>query len=481
MPRNDSPKAWICRKSRLYLKGSGLKFVWFHRKMSTNKNWRLPRRSFLRGLGTVVALPMLEAMSPLTKLLASGAGAASPVSPKRMAFVFVPNGVDMANWTPKTTGADFELPEILSPLDSARKNLLVLSGLAHDKARANGDGAGDHARGAATFLTASQARKTDGANIKIGISVDQVAAAKMGAQTRFASLELGCDRGQRTGNCDSGYSCAYSYNIAWKTESTPMPPEVDPRLAFERLFSGGGVAETAARRAYRKSVLDFVLEDARRLQSNLGATDRRKLDEYLTAVRELEQRIERAEKFSTTLPDYSRPSGIPKQDQEHIRLMYDLMALGFQTDSTRIATFIIAHDGSNRPYPNLGISEGHHNLSHHENKAEKKEKIAKINRYHIEQFAYFIGKLKSIREGEGTLLDSSMIVYGSGIGDGNAHNHDNLPVLLAGGGAGTIKTGRHVRYDRETPMANLYLSLLDRIGAPMERFGDSTGRLKELS
>lgn len=436
-------------------------------------------------MGTAIALPLLEAMVPATKLL----GATQPVMPggfpKRMAFVFVPNGAHMADWTPKATGADFELPRTLEPLKSVRENLLVLSGLAQDHARPHGDGAGDHARSAATFLTAAQARKTDGADIKVGISVDQLAASRLGARTRFPSLELGCDRAQRTGNCDSGYSCAYSFNLAWKTESTPLPAEVDPRLVFERLFASGDTKENAAgrneRQAYRKSVLDFALEDARQLQASLGSTDRRKLDEYLTAVRELEQRIERAEQFATTLPDFSKPTGIPKEDEQHLRLMYDLLALAFQTDTTRIASFMVAHDGSNRSYPFLGVTEGHHTVSHHEQKEEKKQQIAKINRYHVTQFAYFLEKLKSIREGEGTLLDNCMIVYGSGIADGNAHNHDNLPVLLAGGGGGTIRPGRHVRYAKETPMANLYVSMLERMGASTERFGDSTGSLKELA
>jgi len=424
---------------------------------------------------------MLEAMVPATKLLAASQSVAGSGFPKRMAFVFVPNGINMADWTPTATGSDFELPKILEPLSSVREQLMVLSGLTHDKARPHGDGAGDHARSASTFLTSSQARKTDGANIKVGVSIDQIAAEKIGNQTRFASLELGCDRGQRTGNCDSGYSCAYSYNISWKTESTPLPPEVDPRLVFERLFSGGDSNESAARRSYRKSVLDFVLEDAKQLQSNLGSTDRRKLDEYLTAVREVEQRIERAEKFATTLPDYSQPKGIPKDDEKHLRLMYDLMALAFQTDTTRISTFMVAHDGSNRAYPFLGVSDNHHQLSHHENNDEKKRKIAIINRYHITQFAYFLERLKSIPDGNGTLLDNCMIVYGSGISDGNAHNHDNLPVLLAGSGAGTLRSGRHVRFTKETPMANLFLSILDRVGVSAERFGDSTGRLRDLA
>ena len=424
-------------------------------------------------------------MLPAAKLLGATAAATTSAFPKRMAFIFIPNGAHMPDWTPKAVGTEFDLPPTLEPLKSVRQNLLVLSGLAHDKARPHGDGAGDHARSAATFLTGCQARKTDGADIKVGVSVDQVAAAKLGALTRFPSLELGCDTSKRTGNCDSGYSCAYSFNLAWKTESTPLPVEVDPRLVFERLFSTNDAKENAAsraeRQAYRKSVLDFVLEDARQLQSNLGATDRRKLDEYLTAVRELEQRIERAEQFASALPNFSKPTGIPKEDEQHLRLMYDLMALAFQTDTTRIASFMVAHDGSNRSYPFLGVPEGHHTISHHERNEEKQAKIAKINRYHVTQFAYFLEKLKSIREGEGTLLDNSMIVYGSAIADGNAHNHDNLPVLLAGGGGGTIRPGRHVRYAKETPMANLYVSMLERMGAPTERFGDSTGSLKELA
>ena len=431
-----------------------------------------------------MALPMFEAMLPATKLLAAGPSAAIGNLPRRAAFIFVPNGANMSDWTPKAVGADFELPLILEPLKSVRKDLQVLTGLAQDHARPHGDGAGDHARSAAAFLTAAQPRKTDGADIRVGISVDQVTASKIGTRTRFPSLELGCDQAKQTGNCDSGYSCAYSFNIAWKTESTPLPPEIDPRLMFERLFSSSHAAESSAsrlaRRAQRKSILDFVLDDARQLQTGLGATDRRKLDEYFTAVRELEQRIERAEQFATTLPDYTKPNGIPKDDEQHLRLMYDLLTLAFQTDTTRIATFMIAHDGSDRRYTFLGASEGHHTLSHHENKEEKRQQIAKINRYHVTQFAYFLEKLKSIREGEGSLLDNCMIVYGSGIADGNAHNHDNLPVLLAGGGGGTLRTGRHVRYAKETPMANLYISMLERLGAPVERFGDSKGKLENI-
>jgi hypothetical protein len=399
-----------------------------------------------------------------------------------MAFVYIPNGANMADWTPKAVGADFELPFILEPLKPVQQEVLVLSGLTHDKARPNGDGAGDHARASASFLTGCQARKTDGADIRVGVSVDQVAAQRIGRQTRLPSLELGCDRGQQTGNCDSGYSCAYSFNISWRTPSSPMPPEVDPRQVFERLFAGRGSEETAESRArrqrYERSILDFVQDDAQRLKSSLGATDRRKLDEYLTAVRELELRVEQAEQFAAALPDYSKPSGVPESYERHVDLMFDLLTLAFQTDSTRIATFILAHDGSNRPYPFLGVSEGHHDLSHHGNDEKKKQKIAKINRFHLERFARFIGRLKSTREGEGSLLDHCMVVYGAAIGDGNAHNHDELPVVLAGRGGGTFETGRHLRFARNTPMANLYLSMLDRVGAPVPRLGDSTELLR---
>jgi hypothetical protein len=451
-----------------------------------HKKWQIPRRTFLRGLGTAFALPMLEAMSPAVKLFAANR---EPTGcPKRMAFVYVPNGANMVDWTPKTVGADFELPYILQPLKPFQKDLLVLSGLAHDKARAHGDGAGDHARASAAFLTGCQARKTPGVDIKVGISVDQIAAQRIGNETRFSSLELGCEGNRQAGNCDSGYSCAYQANISWKSESTPMPPEIDPRLVFERLFSNDSSSEIpenrARRKRYQQSILDFVLEDAKQLQKNLGYTDSRKLDEYLTAVRELEERIQHAEKFASALPDGARPTGIPGGPdgfEKHIRLMYDLQALAFQTDSTRISTLMVAFDGSNRPYKSLGISEGHHDLSHHANDEEKKQKIAKINHFHSTQFAYFLGKLKSIPEGEGTLLDNCMIVYGSGIGDGNAHNHDNLPVLFAGGGGGDIQSGRHVRYEKETPMTNLYVSMLGKMGIPVERIGDSTGKLKEFS
>jgi hypothetical protein len=445
-----------------------------------NRNLQIPRRTFLKGVGTAMALPLLEAMAP-SKLLAA---TATPSHPLRMAFIYVPNGMNMADWTPGKEDTDFELPSILQPLKPHQRDLQVLSGLAHRKADPNGDGAGDHARASASFLTGMQARKTAAVDIRAGVSVDQIAAAKIGNYTRLPSLELSCDKGQQAGACDSGYSCAYQFNLAWKTATTPLPPEVNPRAVFERLFSNGIAAESqetrAARQANHKSILDFVLEDARQLKSKLGATDRRKLDEYMTAVREIEQRIERAEKFDATSTDYTKPNGIPGDYEQHLHVMFDLLALAFQTDTTRISTFIIAHDGSNRSYPFIGVSDGHHDLSHHGGNLDKKKKIAVINQFHVRQFGYFLDKLKSIKEGDGTLLDNSMIVYGSGISDGNAHNHNDLPVLLAGRGAGTLKTGRHVRYAQDTPMTNLYLSMLERMGVEADRLGDSTGKLPKL-
>jgi hypothetical protein len=449
-----------------------------------NKSWQIPRRTFLKGVGTVIALPALEAMVPPIRALSAAAEPNTSAFPRRMAFVYIPNGANMADWTPKFAGAEFELPYILEPLKPFQKDFQVLSGLAHDKARPHGDGAGDHARASASFLTGCQARKTAGADIKVGVSVDQIAAEKIGRLTRLPSLELGGDPSRISGNCDSGYSCAYQYNLSWKTETTPMPPEVNPRSVFERLFSDGLSGDVpgdrAARLRHNQSILDLAKEDANTLKRNLGYTDRRKLDEYLSAVRELELRIEHSEKFKATFPDYQKPAGIPADNEHHLRLLFDLLALAFQTDTTRIATFLIAHDGSNNPYPTIGVSEGHHDLSHHGNDETKKKKIAKINHFHMTQFAYFLEKLKAVKEGEGTLLDNCMIVYGGAIGDGNAHNHDDLPILLAGRGGGTLQPGRHVRLERETPMTNLYLSMLDRLGVSAQRIGDSTGKLESI-
>ena len=448
--------------------------------MNINRQLAMPRRTFLRGLGAGIALPLLDAMVPVR---AFGAAPARK-GPLRLAFVYVPNGANMADWTPAKTGRDFDLPFILEPLKTVKNDLQVLTGLAHQKAFGNGDGAGDHARANATFLTGCQAYKTGGADIRIGQSVDSIAAEKIGRATRLPSLELGIDRGQRAGACDSGYACAYQFNLSWRSENVPNPPEVNPRAVFDLLFGAGAAGERAENRAkrdaFRASLLDFAMEDAKRVQAQVGAADRAKLDEYLTSIRELEQRIENARKFGDVVPDYAaKPDGVPREFAQHVRMMFDLLALAFQTDNTRIATFALAHDGSNRPYPEIGVPDGHHNLSHHDGDEQKKAKIARINRFHLEQFARFLEKLKATREDGGTLLDRSMIVYGSGISDGNRHNHDNLPVLLAGGGDGTLQPGRHVDVGR-VPMNNLYLSLLDRVGASVDRFGDSTGRLANI-
>ena len=445
----------------------------------------ISRRTVLRGLGTAIALPWLDAMTPSwTRSLARAASADAVSHPLRMAFCFVPNGVHMQHWTPAVEGTEFELPPTLAPLQSVQDDLCVLTGLTHDKARANGDGGGDHARSLSCFLTGCQPVKTDGANIRVGISVDQIAAQRHGHRTRLPSLEIGCDRGAQSGNCDSGYSCAYSSNISWRSATTPTGKEVDPRLVFERLFASDSAHESAEvrerRKKYRQSVLDFARDDAKRLESQLGANDRRKLDEYLTGVREIESRLARAEKTNAAnLPAIEKPDGIPDEYADHLRVMSDLLVLAFQGDVTRISTFMYANEGSNRSYPFIEVREGHHDLSHHGNDAEKQAKIAKINHFHMTQFAYLLERLKAIPEGEGSLLDHSMIVYGSGISDGNRHNHNDLPILLAGRGCGTILPGRHVRYPDETPLANLYISMLERFDTPVEKVGDSTGRCQD--
>ena len=453
--------------------------------------WQINRRTFLRGMGAAVALPMLDAMVPsMRRMSASGAEAASGLAggklPKRMAFIYVPNGKNMADWTPATTGADYEFSPILQPLAAHRKDFSVFTGLAHLQANSLGDGGGDHARSAGSFLTGHHPRKTSGANIESAISIDQVVANQNGDQTRLHSMELTCDRGQSVGQCESGYSCTYQFNLSWKSSTQPMTPEVDPKLVFERLFGSGNANENKAVRAkrdlYNKSVLDFVMADAASIQRSLGAGDKRKVDEYLTAIRDVERRIDRDTKFDIVVPSAGEAPIIPDDYnyQEHLRLMYDMMALAFQTDSTRISTFIAAHDGSNRPYPQAGVVDGHHDLSHHRNDEAKKKLLAKINTFHTTQLAYFLGKLKSIKEGDGNLLDNCMIVYGSCLSDGNQHLHTNLPVILAGGGGGTISTGKHIRVKDETPMTNLYLSMADRVGLKLDKFGDSTGRLKEI-
>lgn len=443
-------------------------------------NQHLSRRTVLRGLGTLLALPWLEAMGGLTGW-AAGAEA-KRTAPNRMAFVYVPNGKDMENWTPKTTGADYELTEILQGLASHKGDINVLTGLAADKARPHGDGGGDHARAMAAFLTGAQPRKTDGTDIHCGTSVDQLAAQRIGDQTHLSSLELGCEQGNMAGNCDSGYSCVYSNTMAWRSPTQPLPKEVNPRIVFERLFGGTDAKARERRQASQKSVLDFIREDSKSLNSRLGKSDQQKLDEYFTSVREIEQRMTRSNSLPPLVAptDFPRPEGIPATYEDHVRLMADLMVLAFRTDATRVCSLVLANEGSNKAYPWVGVKESHHELSHHGRDKTKLAKIREINKFHIRQFAYLLDKLKGTPEGDGTLLDHCMVTYGSGNSDGDAHNHDNLPILQAGRAGGTIKTGRHIRFDRETPLSNLWVSLLERVDvrAPV---GDSTGGIKEIA
>ncbi|MGC4046267.1 MAG: DUF1552 domain-containing protein [Armatimonas sp.] len=408
-------------------------------------------------------------------------------SPVRLAFVYVPNGIVMPAFTPTATGADYELTRVLQPLVAFKSDLLILSGLKDQNGEAGPDGAGDHARAGASFLTGVRPKKTAGADIKGGISADQVAARFLGSRTRLPSLELGCDDSRTVGNCDSGYSCAYSNSISWRTPNTPMPPEVNPRQVFERLFGSEDLslppAVRARRARLRKSILDLVQNDTKALVSNLGAADRRKIDEYLTAVREIEQRIARAEKDSVPLPtpDREKPAGVPVAFADYIKLMYDLQVLAFQTDSTRISTLMVGREGSNRVYPEIGVPDSHHSITHHRNLPEFVEKVTKINVHHVEMFGYFLNRMKNTPDGAGNLLDNSMIVYGSGLSDGNQHLHGDLPVILAGRGKGSLKSGRHVSYESGTPMTNLYMTLLDRMGVRPESIGDSTGQVNHLS
>jgi hypothetical protein len=431
-------------------------------------------------MGAAIALPMLDAMKPA---MASGATTKAPV---RLAFTYIPNGVTMKDWKPAATGAGFEFSKILKPLEAFREDVLVLSGLDHHNANALGDGGGDHARAGACFLTGVHPKKTAGSDIRAGVSADQIAAQKVGSGTRVASLELGCEDSRTVGACDSGYSCAYTNSISWRGPQTPMPPETNPRIVFERLFGDQDFnldPETRARRtAQRRSILDLVNDRTRKLVQDVGAADRRKLDEYMTGIRELEQRIDLAEKDQRSFkPDIEKPTGVPATFADYVKLMFDLQVLAFQADLTRVSTLLYGREASVRTYGEVGVSDPHHPLSHHRNLPENVEKITKINTYHTSLFAYFLEKMKSVKEGDGTLLDHSMIVYGGAINDGNSHSHVDLPVLVAGRGDGQLKPGRHIAYDKGTPMTNLYLSLLERMGVPTEKLGDSTGQLQHLT
>lgn len=435
----------------------------------------LPRRTVLRGLSTAMALPMLEAMIP-KPVMAKGETSKPPV---RLAFVFFPNGAIPRNWMPEGEGSKWQLSRSLKPLAEHKEHLTVFTGLTQHHGRANGDGPGDHARCASSFLTGAQPYKTAGANIRVGVSADQAAAALIGDQTAFPSLELGIERGRNSGNCDSGYSCAYSANISWKTQSTPMAKEINPKLAFDRLFGAKGSAKGKAERdAYRKSILDLVAEDAALLRRRLGRTDQRKLDEYFSSVRQLEQRLDRDATRLSEVPEFDVPEGIPRELETHIHLMYDVITLAFQTDSTRISSFMLANAGSNRSYPMAGVKGGHHSLSHHRDDDGKIEDLTRIDTFLASQFGYFLKKLKSVSEGEGTLLDNSLVLYGSGLSDANRHTHHDLPIVLAGSGGGQFETDRLVHNEDNTPLNNLFVSMCHMAGAKVEALGDSTGVLK---
>ena len=445
--------------------------------MITKKS--LPRRTFLRGLGTTLALPFLDAMVPA---FAATVGSKPAV---RLAYVYVPNGIIMKGWTPAAEGTGFEFMPIMKALEPYREQLLVLSGLAQVQGRALGDGAGDHARAGATWLTGVHPKKTE-VDIHAGVSADQIAAKEFGKLTQLGSLEVGLESPALAGNCDSGYSCAYTNTIAWRTPTTPLPVEVNPRALFERLFGDGESTDPKARLAALKeqrSILDYIREDVARLGTGLGNHDRSKLDEYVEAIRDIERRIQKAEQQNATMkmPVMERPSSIPEEFEEHAKLMIDLQAIAFQADLTRVITFMMAREGSNRPYRSINISDGHHSITHHQNDPEKIDKVGKINTHHVQTFAYMLEKLKSTPDGDGNLLDHSLILYGSSISDGNAHTHHDLPIVLAGGAAGQVKGGRHIKYPKDTPLNNLLLSMLDKAGVTAEKLGDSTGELDRLS
>jgi hypothetical protein len=447
------------------------------------------RRHFLRGLGACIALPAFESLLP-AKLLAAAAldgnlATTATGAPLRTAFVYFPNGAIPAAWWPATEGADFQLSRTLQPLAAIQKQIQVIGGLDHLNAMAGTDGGGDHARANGTFLTGVRMKKS-ATDIHAGISIDQAIARQVGHLTRFPSIELTCDAGRNTGACDSGYSCAYQYNLAWSSPNTPMTPEASPRQVFERLFGAGTpgkrMENARLRRQEERSILDFVLQDARAMQSRLGARDQAKLDQYLTGVRELETRIQKAEQLGDAKdPMIETPVGVPADYAQHVQLMYDILLCAFQTDSTRVATLLLAHDGSNRSFADIGVPEGHHDLSHHENNPDKIEKITGIDLWYVQQFGKFLDKLQATTDVDGhSLLHNSMIVYGGGNADGNRHTHVNLPILLAGAGGGTVTPGRFVKHGGK-PASNLFLSMADRMGVKnLERFGDSTGRLVNI-
>ena len=441
------------------------------------------RRTFLQGIGTLVALPALESFG--APRLRTGATSVMDTAPTRMVFCYVPNGVHMPSWKPESSGSDYVMTSTLAPLESHRNNISILSGLAQNNARPLGDGGGDHARGAAVFLTGEHPVKTNGKDMKAGISVDQIAAKHLGANTRFASLELGCEPGRLAGSCDSGYGCAYSHTLSWKSPIQPLQKETNPALVFDRLFGGGSDRDRQysleRRNQAKQSILDFVNDDARDLSRILAKSDKLKIEQYLDSIRDVERRIQNPEIAFQSAGNIKRPNGRPALLGERFRLMADLMAIALKVDATRVITFMVANEGSNYPYRELGHTEGHHSLSHHRGRADLISQIEEINLHHIQQLEYLLDKLAEPDEKDECLLDSTMLVYGSGISDGNRHNHDDLPILVAGKGNGLFSPGRHIEFKKNTPLMNLYLSMLQGAGIEIDRVGDSTGRLEGLS
>lgn len=436
----------------------------------------LSRRTVLRGLGATLALPLLDSMVPALSRAATKA-------PVRLGFVYHPTGMIMEQYTPASEGAGFAFTPTLKPLEAYRDRLNVFTGLAQMNGRALGDGPGDHAREGATWLTGVHPKRSE-TDIRCGVSADQLAARELGKQTQLASLEVSLEPPSFAGTCDQNYSCAYTNTVSWRSETLPMPMETSPRALFERLFGEGESTDPAARRAALKeqrSLLDYVTGSIDRLETKLGSSDRNKLSEYLEAIRDIERRIQKAELQSAEmkLPEMQRPSSIPETFEEQAKLMTDLQIMAWQTDMTRVLTFMYGHAGSNRSYRAIGIADGHHSISHHQNDPEKIAKVAKIDQHLFSTFSYFVERLKATPDGDGSLLDHSLVLYGSSLSDANVHMHHNLPTLVVGGGGG-MKGGRHLKYKEGTPLNNLFLTMLNKAGVPAESFGDSTGELTNV-
>jgi hypothetical protein len=435
----------------------------------------LPRRTFLRGMGAALSLPLLDAMSPAMTALA-----ATPANPvRRLAFVYMPMGATIGRWTPTQEGRLTELSQTLQSLAPFLDQVTVVSNLELKNAYS----AGNHATANSAFLSAAKAKMTEGTDYELGTTVDQIAAKQIGKETPLPSLELCMDLLTTIGDCDNGFACAYQNNLSWSSPTTPLPAEAHPRVVFERLFGdGGSSAERRAELRKNKSVLDSITEEMASLKTSLGAGDRSRIDHYLDSVREVERRIQKAESQAagSKMPPLDRPIGVPAAYADHARLMFDLQTLAFQADITRVITFQLARETSNRTYPEIGVSDPHHALTHHGGNAEKMERVAKINAFHVSLFAYYLEKLKSTPDGDGTLLDHSLLLYGSGMGNPDVHDHVNLPIVVAGGAAGRVKGARHLRYKEPVPLANLHLTLLDRAGVRLDSFADSTGRIPEL-